>query len=136
VIYQQEVAGEYRQKTTPVRSFPLNAFGLYDMHGNVLEWCLDPWHGNYEGAPIDGRVWDEKDNNNRYHDISNSVNVLIKDIRTHVVRGGYWFFHPRSCRSACRFSRDLDYSLVGFRPALSVQDSSFPLNLFPSFPSD
>ena len=121
-IYQQEVKGGYRQKTTPVRSFLPNAFGLYDMHGNIREWCLDPWHGNYQGAPGDGRVWDEKNNDNRYHDILSNINVLIKDSRTHVLRGGAWFYDPRYCRSACRLAYDDGY--VGFRPALSVQDSS------------
>jgi len=123
-IYQQEVKGEYREKTTPVRSFSPNAFGLYDMHGNIREWCLDPWHRNYKGAPGDGRVWDEKDNDNRYHDILNNINVLIKDSRAHVLRGGAWGDVPRNCRSACRDDYGRDDYFVGFRLALSFQDSS------------
>jgi formylglycine-generating enzyme required for sulfatase activity len=141
-IYQQEAKGEYREKTTPVRRFPPNAFGLYDMHGNIWEWCLDPWHEHYEGAPEDGKVWDEKDenyegtpedgkvwdeknNDNRYHNILDNINVLIKDDRTHVLRGGAWGHDPRYCRSAYR-GLDLDdvINYVGFRLALSFQDSS------------
>jgi formylglycine-generating enzyme required for sulfatase activity len=123
-IYQQEAKGECKKKTTPVRSFSPNAFGLYDMHGNVWEWCLDPWHGNYEGAPEDGKVWDEKNNDNRYHNILDNINVLIEDDRTHVLRGGSWYYDPQDCRSAYRLSDDIDYYDVGFRPVFSVQDSS------------
>jgi formylglycine-generating enzyme required for sulfatase activity len=44
-------------ETSPVLRYPPNAWGLYDMHGNVWEWCLDDWHHSYEGAPTDGSAW-------------------------------------------------------------------------------
>jgi formylglycine-generating enzyme required for sulfatase activity len=57
--YGAALKGVYREETTEVGIFPPNAFGLYDMHGNVWEWCADPWHANYDGAPTDGSVWQE-----------------------------------------------------------------------------
>ena len=100
-IYAEEPKGEYRQQTTPVGQFHPNAFGLYDMHGNVREWCADTWHDNYDGAPTDGSPWIENGNDNRSP-----------------LRGGSWGFNPTFCRSAIRnyFDRrdyrDNDY---GFR---------------------
>ncbi len=110
--------GVYRKETTPVGSFGVaNAFGLYDMHGNVWEWSADPWHDSYEGAPTDGTVWDETCNDNRYQ---NNVDLLInakEDKRTRLLRGGSWFNNPRNCRSAIRNvnAPDNDFNGFGFR---------------------
>ena len=92
--------GEYRERTTDVGSFPANGFGLYDMHGNVGEWCADHWHDSYEGAPTDGSAWVSSDENN-----------------LRLMRGGAWSSGPWTCRSAFRSwnSRDVRYDYLGFR---------------------
>jgi formylglycine-generating enzyme required for sulfatase activity len=87
--YKSAPKGKYRQETTDVGTFPPNAFGLYDMHGNVWEWCKDEWHENYMNAPTDGSVW-------------NSLSG--GDVR--LLRGGSWSYDARSCRAAIR-GRDL-----------------------------
>ncbi|MGF1936657.1 MAG: caspase, EACC1-associated type [Nostoc sp. ChiQUE02] len=98
--YASAPKGKYRQQTTEVGSFPANAFGLCDMHGNVWEWCQDTWHDSYKEAPTDGSAW--IDNDNKYQ----------------VLRGGSWFNTPGSCRSASRvnyYSRDNLIGNIGFR---------------------
>ncbi|MXS82930.1 SUMF1/EgtB/PvdO family nonheme iron enzyme [Nitrosomonas oligotropha] len=92
------------EKTLPVGSFAPNAFGLYDMHGNVWEWMQDCWHENYHNAPDDGSVWLEKDGG---------------DCSRRVVRGGSWLDIPQNLRSAFRFrgSTDGTYNYLGFRIA-------------------
>jgi formylglycine-generating enzyme required for sulfatase activity len=97
--------------TTEVGSFPANAWGLHDMHGNVWEWCADHWHPNYLGAPDDGRSW---------------INPTADEDGQRLLRGGSWDFVPGDCRSACRIHYgpdDADYD-VGFRVVCLPQGSS------------
>ncbi|KPQ35335.1 MAG: hypothetical protein HLUCCO16_16795 [Phormidium sp. OSCR] len=113
--------GQYRQETTPVTSFPANGFGLYDCHGNVYEWCFDPFHDKYQGAPGDGKVWDENVNDNRYQKPLANLKVLLKESdKRYVLRGGSWDYGPLFCRCAYRdhYWRDDLYSTVGFRVCL------------------
>jgi formylglycine-generating enzyme required for sulfatase activity len=103
--YGQEPKGVYRRETTEVGSFGVaNNFGLYDMHGNVWEWCQDNWHSNYEGAPIDGSAW----------------LGIEKNTNTRLLRGGSWVNDPDYCRSAFRYTFNLAYDYeLGFRVVCS-----------------
>ncbi|MDD4272185.1 MAG: formylglycine-generating enzyme family protein [Desulfobacter postgatei] len=106
--YNKGPKGEYRQKTVPVKFFEQNPWGLYQMHGNVWEWCQDRWHGNYNGAPEDGSAWEEGDSDSR------------------LCRGGSWLNHGWNLRSAYRHYRpraDL-YVNHGLRLARGPQDRS------------
>ena len=97
--------GEYRQETTLVDYFGIaNAFGLTDMHGNVWEWCLDQWHDNYEGAPLDGSAW-----------------ISDTDASFQLIRGGSWNDSPENCRSASREAVAAEHRspTIGFRIACS-----------------
>src|SRR5205823_8354125 len=72
--YGSASKGTNRETTTAAGSLGIaNAFGLYDMHGNVYEWCMDNWHENYNGAPEDGSAW-----------------LKGGDQRKRVLRGGAW----------------------------------------------
>ena len=99
--------GEYRHQTTDVGSFSPNCFGLYDLHGNVAEWCADIWHNRYDNAPDDGTAWITGNNS-------------IKAPR--VLRGGSWLHLPGCCRSSHRLSSppNSKSDAFGFRIASSV----------------
>ena len=104
--YGNGAKGQYRQATTVVGQFGVaNAFGLFDLHGNVFEWCLDHWHPSYEGAPTDGSAWVTDGNEAR-----------------RIIRGGSWFGYPWDCRSAYRNDDDPEDrdSRVGFRVCCSA----------------
>ncbi|NET30301.1 formylglycine-generating enzyme family protein, partial [Okeania sp. SIO1I7] len=106
--YADEPKGIYRQETTDVGIFPPNSFGLYDMHGNVWEWCQDVWHSNYIGAPIDGSAWETGG-----------------DSKLRLLRGGSWSGDSWDCRCAGRnyVNAGSLYSGWGFRIVLPVSRS-------------
>ncbi|MBD0265583.1 MAG: SUMF1/EgtB/PvdO family nonheme iron enzyme [Tolypothrix sp. Co-bin9] len=103
-----EPKSKFRKETTNVGSFEVaNAFGLYDMHGLVWEWCADSWHNNYNDAPSDGTAWE-----------------VGGDINRRVLRGGSWSFNAELCRSASRSWNESDGGLrvCGFRVVFSVEE--------------
>ncbi|MCI0399501.1 MAG: formylglycine-generating enzyme family protein [Chloroflexi bacterium] len=97
--------GFYRHETTEVDTFPPNAFGLHDMHGNVWEWCADWWHDSYEGAPAGGRAW-TAGGKSAYR----------------AARGGSWHDTSDLCRSAARLKLPAGEGdeFVGFRVVCEV----------------
>lgn len=101
-------SARFHNGTVPVGSLgAANNFGLYDMHGNVCEWCADEWHDSYEGAPRNGEVWS----------VDNSA-------AQRVVRGGSWANTAEICRSSDRSRESLELNIrlhyMGFRVALSL----------------
>lgn len=87
--------------THPVGMKTPNPWELFDMHGNVWEWCQDEWHNNYQGAPDDGSSWESTNSN----------------INLRVARGGSWVSLSTSCESASRerFPPKLRDPSLGFR---------------------
>lgn len=104
VAYGNGPTGRFRQQTTSVGKFPANQYGLYDMHGNVWEWCADHWHGSYGNAPVDGSVWQDQ------------------YFFACVLRGGAWNTQAMSCRSASRIweAASEQSNHIGFRVACSL----------------
>jgi formylglycine-generating enzyme required for sulfatase activity len=106
-IYGDGKKGEYRRQTTPVDSFAPNPWGLYQVHGNVLEWMEDCYHSNYLGAPNDGSAW------------------TSGHCSSGVLRGGAWHDSPKLLRSARRAtnSRNGRFPSQGFRVARTLPAS-------------
>ena len=92
------------KQTSPVGSFQANAFGLFDMAGNVFQWTADCFNGSYDGAPSGGRPW------------------VAGDCSLRVLRGGSWNFDPPRLRSAYRhgFGTEFRSVFVGFRVARTL----------------
>jgi formylglycine-generating enzyme required for sulfatase activity len=94
----------FREKTVAVGTYPANAFGLHEMHGNVWQWVADCWNDSYSGAPSDGSAW------------------LTGDCKRRVVRGGSWDDYPTLLRSARRYwgGSGGRYAGTGFRVARAL----------------
>ncbi len=103
--YGTETEGEYREKSTPVKTFAANQWGFHDMHGNLYEWCAD-WYEESPTSAIDPTGPEKGDGR--------------------MIRGGAWDRKATSCRAAYRYSRDPNRRAhnIGFRVALVKGDSS------------
>ncbi len=104
--FRHEPRGPYRHMTTPGGAFPANAFGLYDMHGNLWEWCADNWLEDYSASPRDASSYQRRAD------------------RYRVARGGSWHEPPALCRSATRLrvlQSEAD-EVIGFRVVCDIPD--------------
>lgn len=105
--YALAAKGKYRKKTVEVGSLGIaNPLGLFDMHGNVWEWCQDVWHDSYNGVPTNGSAW-----------------LSGGSYSPRVLRGGSWFNISYYCRSAARYANgpDARSNYVGFRVVVGAR---------------
>ncbi|WP_227657572.1 formylglycine-generating enzyme family protein [Candidatus Magnetaquicoccus inordinatus] len=105
--YANGAKGVFRGRTVPVASLPPNPWGLFEMHGNVDEWCNDLWHGSYHEAPTDGRARGDAQSTQHF-----GVGRMVL-----MARGGSWLSLAIHVRSAYRrvLLSDVRDSLIGFR---------------------
>ncbi len=105
--------GEFRETTVAVGTLGgPNAFGLYDMHGNVWEWCSDIWNESYEGAPTDGKSWD-----------TGKIPYL------RMIRGGAWDSLGGECRSNSRnrMTSTIRLNNIGLRIVADIPEQLTPV---------
>lgn len=104
--YAGSPTGKNRECTLSVKQFKPNPFGLYQVHGNVWEWCQDHWHDTYEYAPVNGTAWENSESEDR------------------VLRGGSWEDEAEYCRSAIRYHNTADgrYINASFRVCCDLID--------------
>lgn len=111
--YGSAPKGMLRKRTTPVGSLGVaNGFGLYDMLGNVEEWCMDIYHDSYDGAPADGSARDDP------------TTTFVGYRTDRMARGGYWYSGAELCRSAYRNHHLFMYhsgAHLGFRVVADAQ---------------
>ncbi len=105
--YGSSSPGEFRERTVEVGTFPENAFGLHEMHGNVWEWVEDFWNESYTVAPTNGLAW------------------ITGDSTLRILRGGTFFLEPRSLRSAYRgrTAPGIRGRSYGFRVARTLENT-------------
>jgi formylglycine-generating enzyme required for sulfatase activity len=103
--YANAAKGEFRGHTVSVNAFAPNAFGVYQVHGNVYDWLEDCYHNAYLGAPVDGAAW-----------------TGSGDCTNRVIRGGAWLDVPWGLRSANRWAAltTTRNSSIGFRVARTL----------------
>ena len=109
-----EIKGKYREVTVDVNSFQPNPWVIYQMHGNVWEWCLDEWHDSYADKPENLK----KQGNQAW----GYLNVDNNDNRSYLLRGGFWDCTAIDCCSADRYGDNAgDWgNVIGFRVVVSV----------------
>jgi formylglycine-generating enzyme required for sulfatase activity len=131
--YAGGAKGPFREETLAVGSLPPNGWGLHEMHGNVWEWCADPWHKDYLGAPADGAVWEcieISETTRRPGFLATALRKVRRSVKRaeantdaqnaapeRVARGGSWINYARHVRSASRYGNapNIRYDNFGFR---------------------